>query len=128
MRYFYLALLVASVAMLSGCATIGRFVGGLVGGESDGSPEGALGGAAGKALGTFFPWFTTAVSTAGLVVEDIKRRKYVKAGKTLVRGIKKARDAGKVSDEAIALISREQDIEGVRQAVRKMKHEVENGG
>lgn len=127
MRYFYLALLVGSVAMLSGCATLAGFASGLVGGGGDG-PGTAMGGAAGALLSTFIPWFGTAAGVIGTVVEDVKRKKHLKTAETLVRGIRKAKDSGADWKTAIKIISDEQDKEGVRANVRKLKHKVENGG
>lgn len=128
MRYLYLALLVVSVAMLGGCATVGRFLAGLVGGESDGSAEGAIGSTANMLLSTVFPWFGTAAGVIGTVVEDVKRRKYLKTAETLVRGIRKAKEGNLDWKASIDIIAKEQDIEGVRKEVRILKHKVENGG
>ena len=127
MRYFWLAVLVGSVAMFTGCATLAGFASGLVGGGGDG-PGAAMGGAAGALLSTFIPWFGTAAGVIGTVVEDVKRKKHLKTAETLVRGIRKAKDANLDWKATIKIISEEQDKEGVRANVRKLKHKIEKGG
>ena len=127
MRYFYLAVLVGSVATLTGCAHLMGFAGGVFGGGGEGPGE-ALGGAAGALLSTFIPWAGTAIGIVGTVIGDVKRRKYKHTSMTLVRGIRKAKDANADWKDTIKIISAEQDKEGVRKEVRDLKHKIEKGG
>ncbi len=129
MRYLYLALVVVSVAMLAGCTHLVGFWEGMTG--TGGDPEsasGAAGSTVGFILGTIFPWFTAAAGVAGGITQGIKKKKAGKVAISLVKGIKRSIDEKADISRITEILADEQNKAGVREEVRVIKHEVENGG
>lgn len=129
MRYFYLALLAFSLYMLTGCAQLGQFLGGVAGtGGEDGGGVGAAGGLVGGLLKTAFPWVGLAISSVVGIVEDVKRKKWKKVATVMVRTTKRILHEKPDYKDIPKILADEQDKEGVRPIVRKIKHKVESGG
>ncbi len=129
MRYLYLALLAFSLYMLTGCAQLGQFLGGAVGlGGEDGGASGAAGSLVGGLLSTVFPWFSTAALAITGIVEDVKRKKWKKVATVMVRSVKRIRHEKPDYEKIPQILADEQDKEGVRPVVRKIKHKIDSGG
>ncbi len=129
MRNFYLVLLAVSVAMLTGCAVLGEFMGGVIGSELEsGSIAGAAGGLAGGYLKTAFPWVITAISSIVGITEDVKRRKWKKVTEVGVRTVNRILHEKPDYKDIPKILADEQDKEGIRPIVRKVKHKIDSGG
>lgn len=129
MRYLYLALLALSLYMLTGCAQLGQFLGGAVGlGGEDGGAAGAAGGLVGGLLTTAFPWVGMAISSVVGIAEDVKRRKWKKVSEVMVRSTKRILHEKPDYTKIPQILADEQDKEGIRPVVRKVKHKIESGG
>lgn len=128
----------ALIGAIVGCAALDTFTGANQAVAAGGSEPagGAIPGSPASTvsflLGQFIPWAGAAVGALSGLYASIRRRRYLRALESVVRGVNEVRrrkdEQGRIHlDEQtlMAVFSAMQDKEGTRQTVRDVVHRVE---
>ena len=128
-RVAYLAVIVLALG-LGGCAVVQGALDWVFGVSEEGQDSDNPASVVGGILGTFVPWAGAAVTLAGGLYANLRRKHWVSVLGTVAKGINEARaqkdENGKIdASKLVEILAKEQDKAGVRDDVRKIVHQVE---